>query len=715
MNIMDEITYSFDYTFNTVSGYINTSNLPQFNVSMAPTLRDMEVTLNRLTIDNENHSSEITYTLNGIPESISKIDYIAFESAPITMRVAGLSWLKTDALTAEINMPKCFVFEEDKNGWLNTSTNKMTAPIRQLEKGITLNLKAINLATSNAQLQSGQLNISTSISSHISDLEEGLSLLLSDIVPPTQQVSVSTIIDEAHFSLDLANSKVEMKEQHFDFQLDENQLPSLEHTIAIPDELASIERLELQSPNGGKVKIRLSISHPDGDIFPVDKVNLSLSVNFKKMIHPVEGQKHIEKAPNGDYILRIDNKEWYPNTDPAMDVVEIEIDAIENLPEITGEKGNRQIVINEKFAVTGGISIDSNTGIKLDAIDTKLSFDFKIDDAQIAKFYGKIDYSIEPDNLPELSIGEMDTQGLKIDNLDISPIIRFNLNNPINVPFNAMLELNPYDNNGKYMAANQIKIENVHIAGEGLTKLILSTEERRADFESEKDATFVEADLSQLFSGTLPAKIVVKMKVASDVESEELHSIDLTKSSYDISYDYSVTIPFEFGHDFDISYSRDFDLQSLFNNSSRSAITEGDISTELDSLNKILEKLRVGEISLLADFTTTIPLDFILETECLDKYGNPSDVQISFVGNNSMIHGHHPEDGDPESHSSLELKFDLGKDGKLDKLSEVAMLRLHMNLRNNSDTPSTLSPNQSLYGTLRLRIKDGLTINLGGK
>ena len=284
MNIMDEITYSFDYTFNTVSGYINTSNLPQFNVSIAPTLRDMEVTLNRLTIDNENHSSEITYTLNGIPESISKIDYIAFESAPITMRVAGLSWLKTDALTAEINMPKCFVFEEDKNGWLNTSTNKMTAPIRQLEKGITLNLMAINLATSNAQLQSGQLNISTSISSHISDLEEGLSLLLSDITPPTQQVSVSTIIDEAHFSLDLANSKVAMKEQHFDFQLNENQLPSLEHTIAIHDELASIERLELQSPNGGKVKIRLSISHPDGDIFPVDKVNLSLSVNFKKMI-----------------------------------------------------------------------------------------------------------------------------------------------------------------------------------------------------------------------------------------------------------------------------------------------------------------------------------------------------------------------------------------------------------------------------------------------
>ncbi len=713
MNINDKIAYSFDYTFNSVSGYVNTSSMPQFGFAVAPKFRDMEIVLNDVTIDNENHSSDVVYTLTGIPESINSIDYIAFDSAPITMRIEGLSWLKTDALMAETQLPDCFIFENDANGWLDTSTNKMRAPMRQLENGVTLNLKAIDLSKINAKPQSGQLNIATSISSHISDLKGGQSFLLSEVLPPTKVVNVKTIIDESHFYIDLENCHVEMKEQYFDFELNENQLPRLEHTIAVPDELASIERLELKAPDGGPMKIRLGISHPEGEVFPVDKVYLSLTVNFKKMIHPVAGQKNIEQAPNGDYILRIDHKEWRPNENPVMDVVEIEVDAIENLPEITGEKGNRQIVINEKFAVTGGISIDEGTNVNLEAQNTKLNFDFAINDAQVSKFYGKIDYTLEPDNLPELEIGALADQGLKIENLDISPIIRFNINNPIDVPFNASLELNPYDANGNYMPNNQVKIEDVHIAGEGQTKLVLSTEERRSQFEGEKDITFVETNLSKLFKGSLPAKIAVKMKVASDLSTT--HVIDLTKPSYDIGYDYSVAIPLEFGHDFDISYEQTIDLSGAFADDSRTTIAE-DVEPGSDSsIASILDMFEVGEVSLLADFTTTIPLDFILETECLNEEGKPADTQISFNVNNNMIHGHHPEDGEPEAHSTLELKLDLGEEGKLEALREIAALRLRLNLRNNSHTTSALSPDQTISGKLRLKIKDGLTINLRGE
>ena len=713
MNINDKITYSFDYTFNSVSGYVNTSNMPQFSFNIAPKFRDMEIVLNQVTIDNENHTSDVIYTLTGIPESISSIDYIAFDSAPITMRIEGLSWLKTDALTAETQLPECFIFEEDANGYLNTSTNKMKTPMRQLEKGVTLNLKAIDLSKINAQPQSGQLNIATSISSHISDLEGGQTFLLSEVLPPTKTVNVKTIIDESHFYIDLKNCLVEMKEQYFDFELSENQLPRLEHTITVPDELASIERLELKSPDGNPMKIRLGISHPDGEVFPVDKVYLSLTVNFKKMIHPVAGQKNIEQTPNGDYILHIDNKEWRPNDNPVMDVVEIEVDAIENLPEITGPKGNRQIVINEKFAVTGGISIDEGTNVNLEAQNTKLNFDFAINDAQVSKFYGKIDYSLEPDNLPELEIGELAAQGLKIDNLDISPIIRFNINNPIDVPFNVTLELNPYDANGKYMESNQVKIEDVHIEGEGQTKLILSTEERRSQFENEEGITFVEANLSKLFKGSLPAKIAVKLKVASDLSTT--HVIDLTKPSYEIGYDYSVSIPLEFGHDFDISYEQTIDLGGVLTDESRTTPVEDSESSSDTSLLNILDMFEVGEVSLLADFTTTIPLDFILETECLDKDGNPATAQISFGENSNMIHGHHPEDAEPEAHSTLELKLNLGEEGNLNALNEIAALRLRLNLRNNSHTSSALSPDQTLSGKLRLKVKDGLTINLRGE
>lgn len=693
MSIDDEISYEFAYSFESVKGYCNALSKPRFNLSIAPEFRDMEIVINDIVIDNANHASDVVYTLNGIPESIQSIDYIAFDSAPVTMHLSGMSWLKTDKLTAETQLPECFIFEQDANGWLNTSTNKMTAPMRQLERGVTLNLKAIDCTKCNAELKSGQMTIKTSIQSHISDLDEGLSFMLSEVLPPAGGVKVNTVIDESHFYINLADSRVVLREQYFDFKLDEEQLPRIEHTIDVPDELAAIERLEVSTPKGEKVKVRLGISHPDGEIFPVDKVYLSLSVNFKQLIHPVEGQKFIEKAPNGDNILRLDHIEWRPNDNAHLDIVEIEVDAIENLPAVTGEKGARQIVINEKFAVTGGVSIDAGTNINLEAESAKLNFDFSIDDAQVSKFYGKLDFNYAPENLPQIELGELLVGNLKIDNLDVDPIIRFNLNNPIDVPFNASLSLKPFDSHGSYMPSNRVDIENVHIAGAENTHLVLSTKNRRAQFEGVEGVTFVEIDFSKLFSGTMPSKIGVEMNIASDLSAT--HVVDLTKSSYDINYDYSVEIPLEFGHKFDISYE-----------------------TEVSGLKETFESVQelplvsVGEIAIIADFTTTIPLDFILETECFDENGRPTDAQVVLASDN-LIHGHHPEDAEPEAKSTLVLKLDLGEDGDFSRLAEIDALRMRMNLRNNSHTPSALSPDQTISGNLRLRVKDGLTIDFG--
>lgn len=691
--IDDEISYDFDYTFEAVEGYCNSSSQPQFHLNITPEFRDMEIVINDIVIDNTNHTSNVVYTLNGIPESIQSIDYIAFDSAPITMRIEGMSWLKTDDLTAESQLPECLIFEPDSHGWLDTSTNRLTAPMRQLEKGVTLNLKAIDCTKCTSEIKSGQMSIQTSIQSHISDLEGGTSYMLSEVLPPAGGVLVNTIIDEAHFYLNLADSHVVMREQYFDFNLDEDQLPRIEHTIDVPDFLASVERLEVSAPDGGKVKVRLGISHPENEVFPVDRVYLSLSVNFKQLIHPVDGQKYIEKAPNGDNILRLDHVEWRPNEDPTLDVVEIEIDAIENLPQVVGEMGSRQIVINEKFAVTGGVSIDAGTNINLETASAKLNFDFSIGDAQVSKFYGKVDYQFAPDNLPEIELGEFAEGGLQIENLDINPMIRFNINNPIDVPFNASFILKPYDADGRYMSDKRIEVEGIRIAGAQATHLVLSTAERAPQFVGNDDVNFVEIDFEKLFVGVLPSKIKIDMDVSSDLSAT--HVIDLMQPSYEIDYDYAVEIPLEFGHDFDVLFeSKVADLNESFRN-----------------LSDIPGLSSVGEVAVLADFTTTLPLDFILEVQCLDKNGKPTGAQIKF-GEENMIHGHHPEDDEPEAHSSLELVLDLGEDGKLESLEEIDALFFKFHLRNNSHTPSALSPDQTISGKLRLRVRDGITIDL---
>lgn len=713
MNINDEISYQFKYTFESVSGYCNASTLPQFRLDVAPQFRDLEVVLNDVVIDNENHSSEVVYTLNGIPESIQSIDYIAFSSAPITMRVDGLSWLKVDGVNVEVQMPECFVFAEQSSEWLNTATNKMTAPLAKLANGVQLNLKAIDLSKGDINLANGQLTIHAAITSHISDIKGGQKMMLSEIVPPSSQINISTIVEETHFALDLAKCNVVMKDQYFDFKLDETQLPSLKHTISVPDELASIDRLELQTPKGEKVKVRLGISHPKDEIFPVDEVYLTLTVNLKKMIHPVEGQEYIEKAPNGDYILRIDHKKWRPNENPHLDVVEIEIDAIENLPAVTGPKGARELVIDEKFAVTGGVSIDAGTDVNLESSSSKLNIDFQIDDAQIAKFYGKIDYKLVPDNLPELQLGDLASSGLEVANLDIAPIIRLNLQNPIDVPFNVSLALKPYDADGKLLEDNKLELNDVHIEGLGETHLVLSTRDRRDQFANQEGVNFVEADLGKLFKGQLPAKVAIAMEVASDLSTT--HVVDLTQSSYEIAYDYSVDIPLEFGHDFDISYQAELPLGDILGSDADVDVEPGYEDDSKGPLATFLSMVETGEVSVIADFVTTIPLDFVLEAECFDKEGKLLDTQIVFEDGLNLIHGHHPEDADSEAQSHLVLKLDLDENGRLESLTEIDVLRLKLNLRNNSETPSTLSPDQTISAKTWLRVCDGITINLGAK
>ena len=243
------------------------------------------------------------------------------------------------------------------------------------------------------------------------------------------------------------------------------------------------------------------------------------------------------------------------------------------------------------------------------------------------------------------------------------------------------------------MPDNLIELKDVHIAGAGKTQLVLSTQDRRDEFANMAGITFVEVELADLFKGSIPAKVVVDLNVASDTSTT--HIIDLTQKRFDFAYDYAVEVPLEFGHEFDIAYEMTVDkLQPTFESLSEMPIVS------------------IGEVAVMADFTTDIPLDFILEAECLDANGHPTDAQITF-GEDNIIHGHHPEDGEPKAHSSLILKLDTGEAANLKQLAEIDAIRFRLNLRNNSHTPSALSPDQTISAILKLRVRDGITLDLG--
>ena len=72
-----------------------------------------------------------------------------------------------------VKLPEGFSFEPDANGYLDTSTNTVTAPVRELEKGLRFMLTSIDCTKCQAELKGGQMTLSTEIYSSINDLPAG--------------------------------------------------------------------------------------------------------------------------------------------------------------------------------------------------------------------------------------------------------------------------------------------------------------------------------------------------------------------------------------------------------------------------------------------------------------------------------------------------------------------------------------------------------------
>lgn len=689
--ISDRFEYECNFDFEAVEGYYNASYKPAFEMKADIQYNDMEVVTNLIHIENASQTSPVTYTFDGIPESISEVRLLAFDNAPVSISAKGIEWLESDIITMTVKLPEGFSFEPDANGYLDTSTNTVTAPVRELEKGLRFMLTSIDCTKCQAELKGGQMTLSTEIYSSINDLPAGQRVMLSSITPDTDPVTMTTIMDESRFTLDLAECEISMREQYFDFNLNESNYPKIEKVIEIPEEIVEIDRVDLAAVDGGDVTADIMLSIPDGTVFPIDEVELNLSINLRQMICPAAGQSNIYTAENGDRILSIEKLKWRPNDNPKLNIASVVIEAIENLPEITGGKGGNRIEIDETLIVSGGISTAAGADVNLEAEGSVINIDFNIDDAAVTKFTGKVAYETALDTPAEIDLGNIADYELKLDNLGVDPIIKVTVDNPVGVPFEADIMLTPYDTDDNPISDNAVMIGGIRMEAEAATNIVISTEERRAQFEGDNSVTFVAADIDKLLQGSIPSRITIDMEARS--AQDEPHTIDLTQSSYTIAYDYSIEIPLEFDSSLDISYESTFDdLSGTF--------------SEISGKN-----ISVGEIALLAEFTTTIPLDMVLSATFFDSEGNETEAK-AVLDSNCIIKGYNPADGDKGTTSTIEIKIDLGEDGNLNLINDIDVLKFKINLRNNSASLSSLSSTQTIKGLLKVRVKDGITVDI---
>lgn len=289
--------------------------------------------------------------------------------------------------------------------------------------------------------------------------------------------------------------------------------------------------------------------------------------------------------------------------------------------------------------------------------------------------------------------------GLEIGGAGLSPVIMLSLSNPLTIAANVSASLVPMvdgqvqegaiDFNVVIGAATYDKL-----TGEttpGVTTIVLAKPNREGDFPG---LEFIGCDIDELIS-TLPTDFVFNASFSLPDEAITLHMID--ELAMDVSVDLS--LPIAFDDKLSIKYE---DTISIVDEAGKSPIAEVLSSTE---------GIKVGDVALIAEIETNLPLELVASTTLLDKDGNQLPTKVGFDDNNNKIQG--SENGKDAVKSTLRLVFDLAaEDGSLDELLDIHSVMLKATAKGVADSAVALTDDQYIAATLKLEIDGGITVDL---
>ncbi len=703
-HLNETIKYSYDISVDLCVGQYNLDALPIFSFSSEPKYKDVEIVIGEFEAPNNEDQilSNINYVFDGLPSGI-KVSKVAFSEAPLTIAVSGLKWLtvscrdtnSTFSPPIEITLPKCMYFKN--NGKSSVSGNTLIATAEELDKGITLDIDYIDCTAEGVKQENGQLIIDTQIAAAIH--LEGLSnhtILVSDLTPPASfSGKITMSISDTALKIDTDNSVITSNDnQSFPLELGD-KIPSINYSIDVPEMISSIECIEICDADNTDEPVKMSFAIEKADVFPVEELDIDLVVNLGNMLTPtddmlVENGGPIRKEANGNYILDI-KEAWRPKESALHK--ELKFKALENIPAIIDGK----LAINQSFPVTGSATIKSGENLILSEFPgAEVSIDIAIDDIKVKTFEGCVDMTVKPDNDIVVELGDMSDIGVKINSLSLNPILDIKLNNPTGIAFNADLAVKTYDINDNPMAT--ITVPTVPI-GDGESHIVISTPRNATNYEGEDkgDIIFKPIEgLSKLLSNGIPAKIAVDMQVASN--KDELIKIDLLQAAegYTFQYQYEVVIPLEFDGNTDLSCE---------------TVVSG-LNETFVSLADQTNGLKVGDVGLVAEFGSTIPFDIVLSAELINKDGTTSDIGARLDIKDCLIKGFDKNKDSEKKVSKVDLNFDLGESGSLAGLRNADGVRLKFAIYNSGNGAASLAETQFLDGKLKLRVRDGLTVDI---
>lgn len=289
--------------------------------------------------------------------------------------------------------------------------------------------------------------------------------------------------------------------------------------------------------------------------------------------------------------------------------------------------------------------------------------------------------------------------GLEIGGAGLSPVIKLSLSNPLTIAANISASLVPMVDDQVQEGAIDFNVvigaaTYDELTGEttpGVTTIVLAKPNREGDFPGSE---FIGCDIDKLIS-ILPTDLVFNASFSLPDEAITLHMID--ELAMDVSVDLS--LPIAFDNKLSLKYE---DTLPIVDEAGKSPIAEA-IST--------VEGIKVGDIALIAEIETNLPLELLASTILLDKDGNELATKLGFDENNNKIQG--SKDGKEAVKSALRIVFDLAaEDGSLEELKDIHSVKLVVSAKGAADGLASLNDDQFIGATLKFEIAGGLTVDV---
>ncbi len=343
--------------------------------------------------------------------------------------------------------------------------------------------------------------------------------------------------------------------------------------------------------------------------------------------------------------------------------------------------------------------IEEDTEAKLSTLlhskEIEFSAGFGATTLELVSLEGQVGYKYEEHTTIEMGGIEEDID-FSIANAGLSPVVTLRVDNPLSLGAKVSARLTPVFG-GVAKSENAVSISNVEIKAATMeggaiqsasTMLILADESLRENYTDAK-YTFVACDLGKLLVGNIPDE--VKLDVEFSTDENVTHTIYVT-DNYTISYGYDVSIPLAFNNNL--------------------SLTIEDTAEDLaDTFEDVADQnITIGDVALIADVASTIPLDFEFEAELLNAQGEPTVAKLDIPKSNNTLKG--SADGKTEANSTLRLGLKLGKDGNISQLAEIDAIRFKLVAKRSHSGSASLNAEQYISVKLKLEISGKINADL---